>query len=112
MAVTIFNNYCTEMYNVLSHGLKCLKYQYAPLAGLQEVGAAPRRGAAAARAEHDARSAVLPQLRPDLVRLHAARGRPHQDQVLGPLAGAHQGPRTTLKLKVSSHFHTLIKGCK
>ena len=109
MAVTIFNNYCTEMYNVLSHGLKWLKYQYAPLAGLQEVGAAPRRGAAAAGAEHDARPALLPQLRPDLVRLHATRGRPHQDQVLGPLAGTHQGPGTTLKLKVSSRFITQLQ---
>ena len=66
------------------------------------MGSAPRRGAAAAGAEHDARPALLPQLRPDLVRLHATRGRPHQDQVLGPLTGTHQGPRTTLQLEVSS----------
>ena len=71
------------------------------LAGIQEVGSAPRRGAAAAGAEHDARPALLPQLRPDLVRLHAPRGRSHQDQVLGPLAGTHQGARTALQLQVS-----------
>ena len=70
---------------------------------------APRGGAAAAGAEHDARPALLPQLRPDLVRLHATRGRPHQDQVLGPLAGTHQGPRTTLKLKVSPLFITRLQ---
>ena len=68
---------------------------------LQEVGGGARRGGGAARPQHDARPALLPQLRADLVRLHAPRGRPHQDQVLGPLAGTHQGARTALKLKVS-----------
>ena len=74
------------------------------------MGSAPRRGAAAAGAEHDARPALLPQLRADLVRLHAPRGRPHQDQVLGPLAGTHQGARTALQLQVSLplKFHLLL----
>ena len=69
--------------------------------GIQEVGPAPRRGAPAAGAEHDARPALLPQLRPDLVRLHAAGGRPHQDQVVGALARPHQGPGAALQLQVS-----------
>ena len=60
------------------------------------MGSAPRRGAAAAGAEHDARPALLPQLRPDLVRLHETRGCRDQDQVQRPLARTDQGPRTSL----------------
>ena len=62
------------------------------------MGGATRRGARPARPQHDARPAVLPQLRPDLVRLHEAGGRGDQDQVQRPLPGPHQGPGPAVKL--------------
>ena len=43
---------------------------FSGLPRLQEVGGLARLGARPAGAQHDARPAVLPQLRPDLVRLH------------------------------------------
>lgn len=54
-------------------------------------------GAAAARPEHDPRSAVLSQLRPNLVRIHAAGGRSDQDPLRGPLARIRSCPGTTFE---------------
>ena len=71
---------------------------FSGLPRLQEVGCPARVGARPAGAQHDARPAVLPQLRPDLVRLHEAGGRGDQDQVQRPLPGPHQGPGPAVKL--------------
>lgn len=62
------------------------------------MGDQARRGTAAARHRHDARSAVLPELRPDLVRLDAARGRADQVPVVRALARAHARLGTALEL--------------
>ena len=62
------------------------------------MGVCARVRAGVAGAEHDARPAVLPQLRADLVRLHEAGGRGDQDQVQCPLPGPHQGPGPAIKL--------------
>ena len=66
--------------------------------GLQEVGGATRRGARPAGPQHDSRPAVLPQLRPDLVRLHEARGRRDQDPVQRAQPRPHQGAGPAVKL--------------
>lgn len=65
------------------------------------MGPRARGGAPTARAQHDPRAALLPELRADLVRLHATGGRAHKDSVFGPLPRANQGTRTALKLLVS-----------
>ena len=70
---------------------------------LQEVGGGARRGGGAARPQHDARPALLPQLRPDLVWVHEAGRRPLQSQVISTLPRPHQSPRATLKLRVSKN---------
>jgi hypothetical protein len=67
-------------------------------AGVQEVGVPARRGARPARAQSDPRPALLPQLRPDLVRLDAAGGRPHQGQVERALPRTHQGAGAAIQL--------------
>ena len=72
--------------------------QCSGLQSLQEVGWTARLRAGPAGTEHDSRPVVLPQLCPDLVRLHEAGGRRDQDQVQRPLAGTDQGPGTSLQL--------------
>ena len=67
--------------------------------GIQAVGWGARGGAGPAGAKPHSRPAFLPELRPDLVRLHAAGGRRDQDPVQRALARPGQGARTPLKLQ-------------
>lgn len=62
------------------------------------MGIPARRGAGPARPQPDAQPAVLPELRADLVRLHAAGGRPDEDPVQRALAGAGAGAGAALQL--------------
>ena len=64
------------------------------------MGCGAWRRVAPAGFEHDPRSAVFPELRANLVRLHAPRGRPHQNPVLGSLSGTNPGSGTSIQLKV------------
>ncbi len=69
-------------------------------AGVSQVGGRARRGGAAAGPQHDARPAVLLELRADLVRVDATGGRADQGAVVGALAGPDQGSRPALQLQV------------
>lgn len=69
-----------------------------PAAGVPEVGGQTRRGAPAAGHQPDAQPALLPQLRADLVRLHAARGRPEQGALLRAPARPHPRAGPALQL--------------
>lgn len=62
------------------------------------MGDQTRGRTAVARHRHDARSAVFPELRADLVRFDAARGRAHQVQVVRALARAHARLGTAVEL--------------
>lgn len=55
-------------------------------------------GTAVARHRYDARPVVFPELRADLVRFDAARGRAHQVQVVRALARAHARVGTAVEL--------------
>lgn len=63
------------------------------------MGVQARGGTAVARHRHDARPAVLPELRADLVRFDAARGRADQVPVVRALAGADEGVGTAVELR-------------
>lgn len=73
-------------------------FRFTSFSGLQKMGDQARRGTAASRHRHDARSAVLSELRSDLVRLDAARGRADQVQVVRALARAHARLGTAVQL--------------
>lgn len=62
------------------------------------MGGGARRRTRAARTEPDPRSAVLPELRPNLVRFDAAGRRADQDQVQRPFARTHQGLGAAVEL--------------
>ena len=68
------------------------------LAGIQAMGGEERRGETTAWDRPHPRPALLPQLRPDLVRHNEARRRPLQDPLLCALPGPHTCPWAALQL--------------
>ena len=76
--------------------------------GVSQVGGRARGGAVAPRPQHDPRSAVFLELRPNLVRLDAAGRRPHQNQVVGSLSRPDQSPGTPLQFMVRRHYELRV----